>query len=132
MVASLVSVIQGVHHTPMSTLWKPYRLFDTCLTFLFTCRWFILPLVQVPSIYTLFNILPLFIVGGFYLAFFFILSHNFVGVHMFNKNPSHKHESFLYKQVRYQLSMFPLFISFDRLPLLLMLVEHGCALSMEV
>ena len=38
---------------------------------------------------------------GYYLAFFFIISHNFVGVHMFDSSNSSRpaNPSFLYKQV---------------------------------
>jgi hypothetical protein len=94
--------IKGFHFTPMSRLFDKYRLADTALSAMFTLRWIVLPLLQVPSLYTLLNILPLAVVGGFYLAFFFLISHNFVGVHLFNKDSkTHKFDSFLYKQVRY-------------------------------
>ena len=44
-------------------------------------------------------------VAGYYLAFFFSLSHNFEGVHMQSdttrpSNKGSKEQSFLYKQVR--------------------------------
>jgi fatty acid desaturase (delta-4 desaturase) len=41
----------------------------------------------------------MFMVGGFYLAFFFILSHNFEGVYMFDKSNPKEETSFLRKQV---------------------------------
>jgi fatty acid desaturase (delta-4 desaturase) len=77
-----------------------YRTFEAFLSFLFMIRWVALPLYQVPSLYTLLHILPMAVVGGYYLAFFFIISHNYVGVHMFNNDAgSHKYDSFLYRQV---------------------------------
>ena len=49
--------------------------------------------------------IPTYMVAGYYLAFFFSLSHNFEGVHMQSDTtrPSNKgsmEHSFLYKQVR--------------------------------
>ena len=46
----------------------------------------------------------MFMVGGYYLAFFFIISHNFSGVHMFNSKQAKEEndkrlQSFLYRQV---------------------------------
>lgn len=97
---SLANVIKGTHFTPMSKLVRKYQPLEAFLSFLFTVRWVIIPLVQAPSMTTLLNILPLPVVGGYYLAFFFIISHNFVGVHLFNADAgSHKFDSFLYRQV---------------------------------
>ena len=49
--------------------------------------------------------IPTYMVAGYYLAFFFSLSHNFEGVHMQSdttrpSNKGSKEQSFLYKQVR--------------------------------
>jgi hypothetical protein len=48
------------------------------------------------------NILPLLMVAGYYLSFFFTISHNFRGVHMHEdtrRETNHKN-SFLYNQVQ--------------------------------
>ena len=96
---SFLDVFYGRHFTPMAKQLKPNRVFDSLTSILYFTRWIVIPLYQVPSIYTFLNIAPMFIVGGYYLAFFFILSHNFVGVHMFDKNAKGHKDSFLYKQV---------------------------------
>jgi fatty acid desaturase (delta-4 desaturase) len=46
------------------------------------------------------NVIPLFIVGGYYLSFFFVISHNFEGVQLFEKEYGQKVDpSFLRRQV---------------------------------
>lgn len=107
---SFANVLRGSHFTPMSKQVDKYRPMEAILSFLFTIRWVILPLLLAPSFNTLLHILPLPIIGGYYLAFFFIISHNFEGVHMFHKhsttdatasksNSGPNVESFLYRQV---------------------------------
>ena len=99
-VDSFKHVLAGAHFTPMAALVKPYRLFEGSTSVLFFFRWVVLPLYQVPSIYTLLSIAPMFMVGGYYLAFFFIISHNFESVYLFDKdNCKDDNKSFLYKQV---------------------------------
>lgn len=52
---------------------------------------------QVPSVWTLVHVAPLLSVAGWYLSFFFTLSHNFVGVQQLdNKRET---TSILYNQV---------------------------------
>ena len=97
-VDSFIDVLYGRHFTPMAKQLKPNRFFDSIISMVYFLRWIALPLYQVPSIYTFLNICPMFIVGGYYLAFFFILSHNFVGVHFFDKNSKTHNYSFLYRQ----------------------------------
>lgn len=96
---SMEFVIRGFHHIPMSSLIKDYRTIDICSSIFFICRWFVLPCYQSPSIFTLLNIAPMFVVGGYYLAFFFLISHNFDGVVMFDKTSRDPNESFLHSQV---------------------------------
>jgi acyl-lipid (7-3)-desaturase (Delta-4 desaturase) len=95
---SLEFVLRGFHHIPMSSLIGSYRAVDACSSLFFIARWFVLPYYQSPSIATFLNIAPMFIVGGYYLAFFFLISHNFDGVVMFDKTTRDPKESFLYAQ----------------------------------
>ena len=99
---TLWNIIEGIHLTPYSKFLVNHRIFETFSSIIFFVRWFILPLYIKPSIYTLLHIAPMFIVGGYYLAFFFIISHNFNGVFMFDSreiNTNKKLQSFLYRQV---------------------------------
>ena len=100
---SIENVWKGEHHIPMSPLIKSYRMFDLFTSVLFIFRWFILPLILKPTIWTLINIAPMFIVGGYYLAFFFLISHNYKGAYFFDEKNSSlesiKNSSFLYTQV---------------------------------
>jgi fatty acid desaturase (delta-4 desaturase) len=87
----------------MSKMIKSNRVFDASASLFFGFRWLVLPLMQQPTVHaaamTFLNILPMFVVGGYYLAFFFIISHNFLGVHMFDKASQKSTQSFLWKQV---------------------------------
>jgi len=53
-------------------------------------RIIILPLYLYPALSTLFCIYVLWGVGSFYLGFFFLLSHNFEGVHTVKEDPLHE------------------------------------------
>jgi fatty acid desaturase (delta-4 desaturase) len=92
-------IVKGFHFTAMSKLLKTTRMYELLLTGTFTLRWLVLPLIQKPSLSTVLNICPMFMVAGYYLAFFFIISHNFEGVHLFDKTKDKKGNSFLYYQV---------------------------------
>ncbi|TRY80542.1 hypothetical protein TCAL_04796 [Tigriopus californicus] len=100
-IQSLENVVSGAHHTPMSPLLKPHRVFETFMWSLFFLRWVITPVYQTGTFLTLLHSLPMYMVGGYYLAFFFSISHNFKGVHILEDTtrPSNKESSFLYKQV---------------------------------
>eukprot|EP00095_Tigriopus_kingsejongensis_P003768 maker-scaffold1165_size57908-snap-gene-0.8 protein:Tk03768 transcript:maker-scaffold1165_size57908-snap-gene-0.8-mRNA-1 annotation:"delta5 fatty acid desaturase a" len=100
-IQSLENVVSGSHHTPMSPLLKPHRVFETFTWVLFITRWVVLPVAQTGSLSVLLQTLPLYMVAGYYLAFFFSISHNFNGVHLLEDTtrPSNKDSSFLYKQV---------------------------------
>ena len=97
---TIVHNVQGFHKIEFSKLLKTNRLFEEATSAFFILRWLVVPLIRAPSMYTLLNIAPLFVVGGYYLSFFFVISHNFEGVHIFehaftkNVDPS-----FLRKQV---------------------------------
>lgn len=90
----------GKHKTYMSSMLNGYRVFEFFATLPFLFRWVVIPAIRAPSVETFLNIAPMFIAAGFYLAFFFIISHNFEGVQMFDKSQgSRMQESFLYNQV---------------------------------
>lgn len=89
-VNTLWNIVEGIQMTPYSKFLVPHRIFETFSSIVFILRWFILPLYIKPSIYTLLHIAPMFIVGGYYLAFFFIISHNFEGVYMYETEPKQK------------------------------------------
>lgn len=98
-VESLRHIVNGHHHKDMSALLASHRVLDASTSILFFLRWIVLPLYQAPSIFTFLNLAPLFIVAGYYLSFFFIISHNFIGAHMFDRDAAGANPSFLYKQV---------------------------------
>lgn len=90
-------VITGKNMTSFSKMVSDERWFEALTSIVFYLRWFYLPWYASPTLNTALNVAPLFIVGGFYLSFFFIISHNFVGVHMFD-NKSKRKSTFLYDQ----------------------------------
>lgn len=99
-ITSFQHIISGVHYTKFSKMLDSTRKLEGLISALFPIRWIVLPLIRSPNLLTFLNIAPMFVVGGYYLAFFFIISHNFDGVYMFDtsKNSPQK-SSFLYTQV---------------------------------
>ena len=95
---TFVNTIKGFHKIPMSSMVKTNRIFEASTSILFLVRWVVLPILQQPHYSTMLNVIPMFMVGGYYLAFFFIISHNFLGVHMFDKASTNSTDSFLWKQ----------------------------------
>eukprot|EP01033_Poteriospumella_lacustris_P002598 gene2598-1891_t len=75
-------VLVGFHFSKMSRLVEDVRMREMLGFVWFFARWIVGPLVRFPSVATFVNILPMFIVGGYYLSFFFIISHNFEGVYL--------------------------------------------------
>ncbi len=97
---SFLHLVEGFHFISMSKLVKNNRIFEEFTIVFFAFRWLVLPLIQVPALSTLLNVLPLFIVGGYYLAFFFLISHNFEGVAMNEKKyVEEKDASFMGRQI---------------------------------
>ena len=94
---TLRNLVAWKNYTKISSKLTDLKPFEISTSLLFFSRWIVLPYLQQPSIYTLLNICPMFIVCGYYLAFFFILSHNFKGAESFDKFTTDK--SFLYRQV---------------------------------
>lgn len=98
---SFVHNTNRFHFTAYSKLLNSTQLVEQGTILFFVSRWLVLPflLSQAGFLTTLLNVCPLFIVGGYYLSFFFVMSHNFEGVHMFDeKFLKDKEQSFLRKQ----------------------------------
>lgn len=97
---SLKHNLDGFHFVRYSKLVDGNRVFEEFTILFFLFRWLVLPFILVPAWSTLFNVLPVFIVGGYYLSFFFVISHNFEGA-LFYRSETDKDvgESFLRKQV---------------------------------
>lgn len=89
-----------------SSLLNMNRPVEQATIVLFFLRWVALPLYQQFSFWTLLNVAPLFAVGGFYLSFFFVISHNFDGVFMFGPKAEDKYDSFIHKQVANHLLVY--------------------------
>eukprot|EP00092_Neocalanus_flemingeri_P038506 GFUD01041922.1.p1 GENE.GFUD01041922.1~~GFUD01041922.1.p1 ORF type:complete len:452 (+),score=115.71 GFUD01041922.1:182-1537(+) len=102
-IQSFLNVVYGSHHTAMSPLLVPHRVFESFMSIIFVCRWVLLPLYQVPELDTFLSTVPMYMVCGYYLAFFFSISHNFSGVFMLEDTTreasSEDTGTFLYKQV---------------------------------
>lgn len=118
-----VNVVNGSHFTPMSPLLRPHRVFETFTSLLFFARWVVLPVYQTGGLlknnceaclpdnqiclllgspWVLVPLAMQYVVAGYYLAFFFSISHNFSGVHMLDdttRADASQKRSFLYKQV---------------------------------
>jgi fatty acid desaturase (delta-4 desaturase) len=69
---------------------------DLMFSSLFLMRWVALPAYLAPSLNTLVNVVIMYAVAGYYLSFFFLLSHNFADTQCHSPESN---ESFLYKQV---------------------------------
>nr|APH81338.1 delta5 desaturase [Paracyclopina nana] len=95
------NILKGKHHTTMSVLLGPHRAFEAVTSALFILRWMVLPVYLTGSFMTLLHTVPMYIVAGYYLAFFFTISHNFEGVHMMEdtRRGFNSKSSFLYNQV---------------------------------
>lgn len=100
-VQSAGNILYGRHHTDMSVMLRSHCIFELMSSLLFATRWLLLPCWQTGSLYTLVHILPMYVVCGYYLAFFFTISHNFEGVHMMEdtRREVNQKSSFLYNQV---------------------------------
>lgn len=97
-IGTLKNILAWKNYTAISGKLQNLKLFELGTSVLFFFRWVVLPMLLKPSLHTALSVLPLFVVCGYYLAFFFIISHNFSGVQCFDKNTTEK--SFLYRQVR--------------------------------
>lgn len=97
---SLQHLVQGFHFTKMSSLVRGQRVFEEMTIVLFFARWIVLPLYRTGSLSTLLQVLPMFVTGGYYLSFFFIISHNFEGAALNHAQYTQETDkSFLRRQV---------------------------------
>ena len=89
----------------MSVLLDSYRPLEIISSNFFIFRWVLLPVLLTGLDFSvLLQTLPLYMVAGYYLSFFFSISHNFEGVHMLEDTTRASNAdsgSFLYKQVRF-------------------------------
>lgn len=77
---AVIHIAEGFHMTAFSTLLKQERKQEFIGFTLFFLRWLLLPIWRMGTVTALLNTLPLYMAGGYYLAFFFLISHNFDGV----------------------------------------------------
>lgn len=102
---SIDSITNNYHmrnHTDYAPAIQKYMEFEKAIGRLCLFRWLLFPVVfaktHIPFYITMLHIAPVFIVGGFYLSFFFILSHNYDGVLYYNAY--NRSDSFLRKQIQ--------------------------------
>ena len=98
-VQSFINIVLMKNNIPYSNAVQKYIPLERTLTGLSLSRWIILPFLFSESslLYTYFNVILMFSVGGFYLSFFFILSHNYQDVLQYSNDT--KSFGFLKKQV---------------------------------
>nr|QWC69494.1 front-end desaturase 1 [Tigriopus californicus] len=94
---AVTTVLEFANKAPFSVLLRPYILGEHIWNVFFVVRWFLLPIVLAPSLWTPLTIMPMFMVFGTYLSFFFHISHNFDGVEQLEDTSSKN--SFLYNQL---------------------------------
>ncbi len=120
-VTSCRALINGIRFTPFSKMVTNYRYAELSSYLFFAFRWVYLPLFRgveeggVLSWSSLVSTAPLYMVAGYYLAFFFIISHNFRGVSFFDsssKNALGERGSFLRNQVMSSSNVAGAFLGF--------------------
>lgn len=96
---SILNNMNAWNHTSYSVKLHPYLDIERNVTILCALRWLFLPIIFTKEslFITYLQISYLFITGGFYLSFFFVLSHNYEGVLQYDSN--NKIIGFLKKQV---------------------------------
>jgi fatty acid desaturase (delta-4 desaturase) len=95
---SFFDILKWKNYTSISKKLLKLRTFEVSMSIIFFFRWLVLPhLLHGPSLSHLLGVMPMFAVCGYYLAFFFVISHNFKDVGVFSKQDTNK--SFLYRQV---------------------------------
>lgn len=102
-VNSALYAVRFGNFTEYSKMLRKYQALDLFFVALFHLRLTVMPFLLSNSrsyIWTALSILPLYVVGGYYLSFFFLISHNFEGAHFFDKTKGSKSaDSFLFAQV---------------------------------
>ena len=100
---SVYYAVRFGNFTAYSNMLRKYQGLDLFFVALFHLRLTVMPLLfsgDRSLVLTMCNMMMLYVVGGYYLSFFFLISHNFDGVHMFDSTkPTKANESFLYAQV---------------------------------
>ena len=95
---AVLTLVRYCNKTAFSALVRPYLFMEHCWNALFIFRWFVLPVVLTGgSLTPILSIMPMFMVFGTYLSFFFHISHNFMGVEQLEDTSAKR--SFLYNQL---------------------------------
>ena len=97
---SVMNNIYMKNHTQYALPIQKHVQLEKYFTALCLSRWAFLPILFTKSsgLMTALHIAPVFAVGGFYLAFFFVLSHNYTGVFQYDSEMIS--EGFLRRQVK--------------------------------
>lgn len=112
-VQSILHLWRGKHLKDMSSLLFSYRILESCTWLVFMVRWIALPIYRTRSAWVLVSLSPMYSIAGFYLSFFFIISHNFDGAEMFDRSKGlNAKNSFLYKQVASSSNVGGAFLGF--------------------
>lgn len=111
-VSAFVHLWNGAHLKTMSKLLVGQRVFDSLTWMFFAARLTVFPVYQTGSFACLAPLFMMYVIGGFYLSFFFIISHNFEGAEMFNQKSVSNPKSFLYKQAASSSNVGGAFLSF--------------------
>nr|WDS84438.1 delta-5 fatty acid desaturase [Apocyclops royi] len=101
---SLGDVLSWHHYTPIANELRKYAWEEWIFTVVYIIRWVVLPFFMVApgqAVNYVFSWVVMNMVMGYYLSFFFTISHNFEGVekHEDTRRPVNAHKSFLYNQV---------------------------------
>lgn len=97
-ITSLKHVVTRRNYSLMSKQFESHIPFEICTSIVFICRWAVYPLLSTYMkggnvLLTFLNIAPMYAVGGYYLALFFLISHNFEGVTVFDHDKCYKNVS---------------------------------------
>jgi len=98
-VQTITHLLKGKHLRDMSRLLTGYRIMESMTWLCFVLRWIVLPVYQTGGFSVLAAIAPMYMVGGYYLSFFFVISHNFDGAEVYDHSAGkNAKNSFLHKQ----------------------------------
>lgn len=102
-ISSFANVFNNFNYTNYSSIVvEKYMPFERIITTCCLSRWIIIPIIVSKSENLWINYLqitPVFIVGGYYLSFFFILSHCFEETKHYNKIRNSQESDILLRQV---------------------------------
>jgi len=98
-VQTILHLLRGKHLRDMSRLLLGYRIIESMTWLCFVARWMVLPVYQTGGAGVLLSIAPMYMVAGYYLSFFFVISHNFDGAEVYDHSQGkNANNSFMHKQ----------------------------------